>query len=60
MFNLGFVEVIIILVAVSILFFGGKKISEFGRGLGRFSGEFKKGKQEVEKEINELSKTAKT
>lgn len=60
MFNLGFVEVIIILVGVSILFFGGKKISEFGKGLGRFSGEFKKGKQEVEKEINELEKTAKT
>ena len=54
MFNLGFMEILIVLVAVSILFFGGKKISEFGRGLGRFGGEFKKGKQEVEKEITAL------
>jgi len=53
MFGLGLPEIIIILVAVAILFFGGKKISELGKGLGRFSGEYKKGKMEVEKELKE-------
>lgn len=57
MFDIGLPEVIIILVGVAIFFFGGKKISEFARGLGRFTGEFKKGKMEMEKEIkNELKK----
>lgn len=60
MFNLGFVEVIIVLVAVSILFFGGKKISDFGRHLGKFAGEYRKGKAEVEKEIAEMEKDAKS
>ncbi len=49
-------ELIIILVALVILFFGGKKISELARGLGRFSGEFKKGKMEMQKEIHEEEK----
>jgi sec-independent protein translocase protein TatA len=57
MFNMGIPEVLIILVGVAIFFFGGKKISEFARGLGRFTGEFKKGKMEMEKEIkSELKK----
>jgi len=51
MFGLGLPEIAIILVVLVILFFGGKKISEFGKGLGRFTGEFKKGKMEVENEI---------
>ncbi len=42
-------EVIVILAVIAVLFFGGKKISEFGKGLGRFTGEFKKGKMEIEK-----------
>ena len=53
MFGLGLPEVIIIVAAVIILFFGGKKMSEFARGVGRVSGEFKKGKMEIEEELRE-------
>lgn len=51
MFGLGFTEIIIILVVIGVLFFGGKRIPELGRSLGRFTGELKKGKREVEKEL---------
>lgn len=54
MFGLGITEIILILVAVVILFFGGKKLSELARGVGRFTGEYKKGKAEIEEEIKNL------
>jgi sec-independent protein translocase protein TatA len=54
MFGLGLPEVIIILLVVVVFFFGGEKISEVARGLGKFTGEFKKGKEEMEKEINDV------
>lgn len=51
MFGLGLPEIIVILLAIGILLFGGKKIVELARSMGRVSGEFKKGKQEIEKEL---------
>jgi len=51
MFGLGITEIIIILLAVGILLFGSKKIIELARSMGRFTGEFKKGKKEIEAEI---------
>jgi sec-independent protein translocase protein TatA len=59
MFGIGLPEIVIILVVVIILFFGGKKISELARGMGRFTGEFKKGKMEIEKELEEVKKEIK-
>lgn len=56
MFGLGFSEIVIILMVVVIFFFGGQKISELARGLGRFTGEFRKGKAEMEKEIKKAEK----
>ncbi|MBM3251022.1 MAG: translocase [Candidatus Nealsonbacteria bacterium] len=56
MFGLGLPEIIIILIAIGILIFGSKKVIEFARSLGRFSGEFKKGKMEIEKELKEMEK----
>ena len=54
MFGLGVSEIIIILIAIMILFFGGKKLNEFARGLGKFTGEFKKGKMEIERELKNM------
>ncbi|MES2436814.1 MAG: twin-arginine translocase TatA/TatE family subunit [Patescibacteria group bacterium] len=53
MFGLGVPELIIIVLAFGLLFFGSSKISEFSRSLGRMSGEYKKSKREIEKEIEE-------
>ena len=53
MFGLGITEIIIIILAAGILLFGGKKIVEFARNLGRVSGEFTKGKRDIEKELRE-------
>ena len=52
MFGLGTPEIIVI-VLVIVLFFGGGKIKEFSHSLGRMLGEFKKGKREIEKELEE-------
>lgn len=53
MFGLGIPEILLIVLAVGILFFGGKKMTEFARSMGRFSGEFKKGKEEMARELRE-------
>ena len=49
---LGFNEILIILVIV-LLLFGGKKIPELMRGLGRGVREFNDAKNTVRKEIEE-------
>ncbi len=50
LFALGMPEIILIALVV-LLLFGGKKIPELMRGLGKGVNEFKKGMNEVEKEI---------
>ena len=40
---------IVLIVVVVLLMFGGKKIPELMRGLGRGINEFKKGKEEINK-----------
>lgn len=49
-------KLIIALVVVAILLFGGKKLQEISRSAGRAMGEFKKGKLEAEKELKSMSK----
>ena len=55
MFGLGFQEILVIALIV-LLFFGGKKIPELMRGLGKGVKSFKEGMNEVEKEVNEAVK----
>lgn len=59
MFGLGAEEILIIIVIFAVLFFGGKKLSEIARSAGRFTGEFKKGKMEIEKELENAKKDIK-
>ncbi len=48
---------IVVIVAVVLLLFGGKKIPELMKGLGKGVKSFKQGMNEVEKEIKDLDKT---
>ena len=50
MFNLGTGEIIAIVVVI-LLLFGGKKIPELMRGLGKGVKSFKQGMNEVEDEL---------
>ena len=54
-FNISPSELMIVLVIVLILF-GGKKLPDLARSLGRSLGEFKKGKEEGEQLANEKVK----
>ena len=51
---IGSTEIAIIIIAAILLIFGSRKIGEFGKSLGRFSSEYKKGKIEAEKELKEI------
>lgn len=56
----GGTEWVLILVVI-LLFFGGKKIPELMRGIGRGMKEFNDGKKNVKKEIdNDLNKKDKS
>jgi len=50
--KLGWMEIVLIAFVV-LLLFGGKKIPELMRGLGRGVREFKEGKDNVKKEMEE-------
>ena len=50
--SLGMPEIIVIIIAVLILF-GGRKIPEFMRGLGKGIREFNDAKNNVRKELEE-------
>ena len=52
LFALGWTEILLIAFVV-LLLFGGKKIPELMRGLGRGVREFKEGKDNVRKELEE-------
>lgn len=51
--SLGITEILLILVVI-ILLFGGKRIPEIARALGRASYEYKKAKNVIQKETEEL------
>ena len=51
--SLGITEILLIFVVI-ILLFGGKRIPEIARALGRASYEYKKAKNVIQKETEEL------
>ncbi len=52
--NVGPVQLIIVILLICV-FFGGKKIPELARSLGKAKGEFKKGLDEGEAELKKES-----
>ncbi len=50
--NIGPTQLLLVLVIILVLF-GGKKLPDLARSLGRSLGEFKKGKEEGERLANE-------
>ena len=55
LFSLGLPEILLIALVV-LLLFGGKKIPELMRGIGKGVSEFKKGAKEMEDTIKEEEK----
>lgn len=55
--SIGITEVMVILVVVLVLF-GGKRIPELAKALGRASYEYKRAKETIKNEINDLKETA--
>lgn len=51
--SLGITEILLILVVI-VLLFGGKRIPEIARALGRASYEYKKAKNVIQKEAEDL------
>ena len=56
--SLGVTEIVLILV-VCVLLFGGKRIPELARALGRASCEYKKAKEDFGTELHEEKKQPK-
>lgn len=54
--SLGIPEIILIVVVV-LLLFGGKRIPELARSLGRAQHEYKKAKDALKEEAEDLQKT---
>jgi len=54
LFNLGAGEIVLIVLVV-LLLFGGKKIPELMRGMGKGVKSFKQGMNEVEEELKDTS-----
>jgi len=55
-FNIGGQEWIFVIIVLVVLLFGASKIPEMARSIGKATGEFQRGKMEIQKEIDKASK----
>ena len=58
MFGIGVPELVIIVLFFFLFMFGSSRIGDFARTLGRFSGEFQKGRLEIERELKDARSAA--
>jgi sec-independent protein translocase protein TatA len=58
LFNIAGMEWFWVLIVVVVLLFGASKIPELARAIGRATGEYQKGKLEIEKEVEKAAKEA--
>ncbi len=49
----GFEWIILLIIVAALFLFGPQKLPELARGFGRALGEFRRGRMEVEREINQ-------
>ncbi|MBR6162611.1 twin-arginine translocase TatA/TatE family subunit [bacterium] len=56
--SIGIQEITLVIIVV-LLLFGGKRIPELARALGRASYEFKKAKETIKKEADEIANSVK-
>ncbi|MBR4633322.1 MAG: twin-arginine translocase TatA/TatE family subunit, partial [Elusimicrobia bacterium] len=54
--GLGFSEIVVILIVIVILFFGAKKIPELVKAIARAGHEYKKAKEMLKKESDDIIK----
>jgi len=56
LFQIGGTEWLWVVIVLIAVFFGAGKIPEIARSIGRATGEFQKGKMEIEREIAQATK----
>jgi len=56
LFQIGGTEWLWVIIVLIAVFFGAGKIPEIARSIGRATGEFQKGKMEIEREIAQATK----
>ena len=59
-FPIGIELIILIGLVVVLLFFGGSKLPQLARGIGKALGEFRRGRMQIEREIRQELDTAQT
>jgi sec-independent protein translocase protein TatA len=57
--GLGGPELVIVFL-IAVLLFGANKLPKLARSMGEASGEFKKGREKLEDELNELEEESKS
>jgi sec-independent protein translocase protein TatA len=55
-FNIGGQEWIFVIIIAVVLLFGASKIPDMARSIGKATGEFQRGKMEIQKEIDKAQK----